>query len=65
MKTKNPLHMWDYCVEEYGFEYALEHYYPECLDNPRIKQALMNCKINGEFIMNEMQRLADLAQEDF
>lgn len=63
MKTENPLHMWDYWVEKYGFEYALEHYYPECLGDPRIHQALMNCKINEQFIMNEMRLLASLEEE--
>lgn len=60
MKTKTPLSMWEYMVDKYGFEYAIEEYYSEVLDDPCIHQALMNCKINEQFIMNEMQRLVDL-----
>ena len=60
---KNPLHMWNYWEEKYGFKYALEHYYPELLENNLILQALLNCKINEAFIRDEIKRL-DLLEED-
>lgn len=63
MKTKQPLHMWEYWKEDKGFERALTEYFPELLNDPQIHVAYLNWK-GFKVVMENRIRELWLEQED-
>lgn len=59
-----PLHMWEYWRDTKGMRSALEDYYPELLNDPKIGWAISSIQAAKLMIENRVSEIAALESED-